>query len=136
MISNINTVFVKAEKEYLKKNNNEAKKLLRSVIEHDNSHYGAYKILYNILAEAHSSKAEEIYKELKRLNPIFEIQHKKINKKKKTDVKKIDLHTISLIKLMISQGKKRQAKKSLKDIIKLSKNSKDINSAKKILEKL
>ena len=37
---------------------------------------------------------------------------------------------------MISQGKKRQAKKSLKDIIKLSKNSKDINSAKKILEKL
>lgn len=82
MISNINTVFVKAEKEYLKKNNNEAKKLLRSVIEHDNSHYGAYKILYNILVEAHSSKAEEIYKELKRLNPIFEIQHKKINKKK------------------------------------------------------
>ena len=61
---------------------------------------------------------------------------KRLIKKKKTDVKKIDLHTISLIKLMISQGKKRQAKKSLKDIIKLSKNSKDINSAKKILEKL
>ena len=73
---------------------------------------------------------------MQKISELFEIQHKKINKKKKTDVKKRDLHTISLIKLMISQGKKRQAKKSLKDIIKLSKNSKDINSAKKILEKL
>ena len=37
---------------------------------------------------------------------------------------------------MINQGKKRQAKKSLKDIIQFSKNSKDVSKAKKVLEKL
>ena len=136
MISNINTVFLKAEKELLNKNKKEANKLLQSVIEHDNNHYGAYKMLYSILAESQSSKAEEIYKELKRLNPSFEIKHKKIYKTKKKKIKKTDLPTISLINLMINQGKKRQAKKSLKDIIQFSKNSKDVSKAKKVLEKL
>ena len=136
MISNINTVFLKAEKELLNKNKKEANKLLQSVIEHDNNHYGAYKMLYSILAESQSSKAESIYKELRRLNPSFEIKHKKIYKTKKKDIKKTDLPTISLINLMINQGKKRQAKKSLKDIIQFSKNSKDVSKAKKVLEKL
>ena len=62
--------------------------------------------------------------------------HKKIDKTKKKNIKKTDLPTISLINLMINQGKKRQAKKSLKDIIQFSKNSKDVSKAKKVLEKL
>ena len=93
-------------------------------------------MLYSILAESQSLKAESIYKELRRLNPSFEMKHKKIYKTKKKKIKKTDLPTISLINLMINQGKKRQAKKSLKDIIQFSKNSKDVSKAKKVLEKL
>ena len=88
MISNINTVFLKAEKELLNKNKKEANKLLQSVIEHDNNHYGAYKMLYSILAEGQASKAESIYKELKRLNHLSKSSTKRFIKQKRIILKK------------------------------------------------
>ena len=50
--------------------------------------------------------------------------------------KKPELVTLSLIKLMISQGKKTQAKKNLRLIITHSKNKNEKNKAHKIIDNL
>ena len=55
---------------------------------------------------------------------------------KKRVSKKPELVTLSLIKLMISQGKKTQAKKNHRLIISHSKNKNEQNKAQNILDNL
>ena len=62
--------------------------------------------------------------------------HKPIVSAKKRVSKTPELVTLSLIKLMISQGKKTQAKKNLRLIITHSKNKTKQNKAQKILDNL
>ena len=57
-------------------------------------------------------KKNIIYKELKRLDPDLSIKHKPVVSAKKRVSKKPELVTLSLIKLMISQGKKRRQRKT------------------------
>ena len=61
---------------------------------------------------------------------------KKLVSTKKRVSKKPELVTLSLIKLMISQGKKTQAKKNLRLIISHSKNKNEQNKAQNILDNL
>ena len=89
-----------------------------------------------IYDKTNSKKKNIIYKELKRLDPDLSIKHKPVVSVKKRVSKKPELVTLSLIKLMISQGKKTQAKKNLRLIISYSKNKSEQNKAQNILDNL
>ena len=136
MISNITNTFIKAKKAFDIEKFTESKKLLNEVIKHDKDFLSAYLILYEIYDKTNSKKKNIIYKELKRLNPDLSIKHKPRSTTKKRVFKKPELVTLSLIKLMISQGKKTQAKKNLRLIISNSKNKNEQNKAQKILDNL
>ena len=136
MISNIHTTYLKGEKAFNGKKFTEAKKHLVSVVEHDKNHYAAYLLLFEILNKSQSSFLKVVVKELKRLNPELSIDYKPVKSKKKNNTKPDTMVTISYIKLMIQQGKKIQAKKSLKAIIKYSKTKKQISEAEQLLNTL
>ena len=136
MISNIHTTYLKGEKAFNGKKFTEAKKHLVSVVEHDKNHYAAYLLLFEILNKSQSSFLKAVVKELKRLNPELSIDYKPAKSKKKNNKKPDNMVTISYIKLMIQQGKKIQAKKSLKTIIKYSKTKKQISEAEQLLNTL
>lgn len=136
MISNITTTFLKAEKAFNQEKYREATKLLNEVIDHDRDFYSAYLLLYEIYNNKKSQQKNMIYKELKRLNLDLEIDHKPITIKTKKNITNPKLVTLSLIKLMIAQGKKSQAKKNLRLIIKYSKIKKNIIRAEEMLKSL
>ena len=136
MISNIHTTYLKGEKAFNGKKFTEAKKHLVSVVEHDKNHYAAYLLLFEILNKSQSSFLKAVVKELKRLNPELSIDYKSAKSKKKNNTTPDKMVTISYIKLMIQQGKKIQAKKSLKTIIKYSKTKKQISEAEQLLNTL
>tara|TARA_B100001142_G_C13726524_1_gene419783 strand:- start:40 stop:450 length:411 start_codon:yes stop_codon:yes gene_type:complete len=136
MISNVTTTFLKAEKAFKQEKYSEAKKLLNKVIDHDKDFYAAYLLLYELYNKKNSQQKNVIYKELKRLNLDLDINHKPINTQPKKSIKNTKLATLSLIKLMIAQGKKLQAKKSLRLIIKHSKNNKNVIKAEEMLKNL
>lgn len=136
MISNIHTTYLKGEKAFNGKKFTEAKKHLVSVVEHDKNHYAAYLLLFEILNKSQSSFLKVVVKELKRLNPELSIDYKPAKSKKKNNTTPDKMVTISYIKLMIQQGKKIQAKKSLKTIIKYSKTKKQISEAEQLLNTL
>lgn len=136
MISNIHTTYLKGEKAFNGKKFTEAKKHLVSVVEHDKNHYAAYLLLFEILNKSQSSFLKAVVKELKRLNPELSIDYKPAKSKKKNNTTPDKMVTISYIKLMIQQGKKIQAKKSLKTIIKYSKTKKQISEAEQLLNTL
>ena len=114
-------------------NFNESQNLLNKVLKHDKDFLSAYLLLYQIYDKKKSPKKNTIYKELKRLNPKIKIKHTPITVRKKSVTGTPELVTLSLIKLMISQGKTLQAKKNLRLIIKHSKNKRDQDKAKNIL---
>ena len=136
MISNIHTTYLKGQKAFNSKKFTEAKKHLVSVVEHDKNHYAAYLLLFEILNKSHSSFLKVVVKELKRLNPELSINYKLAKSKKKDNTKPDSIVTISYIKLMMQQGKKIQAKKSLRTIIKYSKTKKQISEAEQLLNTL
>ena len=136
MISNVTTTFLKAEKAFKQEKYGDAKKLLNKVIDHDKDFYTAYLLLYELYNRKNSAKKNVIYKELKRLNLDLDIKHKPINIKSKKSIKNSKLVTLSLIKLMIDQGKKLQAKKNLRLIIKHSKVNKNVIKANRMLKDL
>ena len=136
MISNITNTFIKAKKAFDTKKFTESQNLLNEVISHDKDFLSAYLMLYEIYDKKNSKKKNIIYKELKRLDPNLSIKHKPVSTTKKAVSKKPDLVTLSLIKLMISQGKKTQAQKNLRLIINYSKNKHEQDKAKKILDNL
>ena len=136
MISNITNTFIKAKKAFTNKNFTESQNLLNKVINHDKDFLSAYLLLYQIYDKKKSPKKNIIYKELKRLDTRLKIKHKPITVRKKTVAETPELVTLSLIKLMIAQGKTLQAKKNLRLIIKHSKNKRDQEKAKKILNNL
>ena len=112
MISNITNTFIKAKKAFDSSQFTESKNLLNKVINHDKDFLSAYLMLYEIYDKTNSKKKNIIYKELKRLDPDLSIKHKPIVGAKKRVTKKPVLVTLSLIKLMISQGKKRRQRKT------------------------
>ena len=136
MISNITNTFVKAKKAFETSKLTESKNLLNEVIKHDKDYFSAYLMLYEIYDKINSKKKNIVYKELKRLDPNLSIKHKPAVTSKKRVSKKPELVTLSLIKLMISQGKKTQAKKNLRFIISYSKNNSEKNKAQNILDNL
>ena len=136
MISNIHTTYLKGEKAFNSKKFTEAKKHLVSVVEHDKNHYAAYLLLFEILNKSDSSLLKVVVNELKRLNPELSINYKPTKPKKRNNTKPDNMVTISYIKLMIQQGKKIQAKKSLRNIIKYSKTKKQISEAEQLLNTL
>ena len=136
MISNITNTFIKAKKAFDMSQLTESKKLLNEVIKHDKDFLSAYLMLYEIYDKTNSKKKNIIYRELKRLDPDLSIKHKPIVSAKKRVSKNPELITLSLIKLMILQGKKTQAKKNLRLIIGHSKNKNQQNKAQKILDNL
>jgi len=136
MISNITTTFIKAKKAFDISQFTESKNLLNEVIKHDKDFLSAYLMLYEIYDKKNSKKKNIIYKELKRLDPDLSIKHKPIVSSKKRVTKNPELATLSLIKLMIAQGKKTQAKKNLRLIIIHSKNKNEQSKAQKILDNL
>jgi DNA-binding SARP family transcriptional activator len=136
MISNITNTFIKAKKAFDAENFTESKNLLNEVINHDKDFLSAYLMLYKIYDKKNSRNKNIIYKELKRLDSDLSIKHKSVSKTKKSVPKNPDLVTLSLIKLMISQGKKIQAKKNLRLIINHSKNKREQERAKKFLKNL
>ena len=136
MISNITNTFIKAKKAFETSKLTESKNLLNEVIKHDNDYFSAYLMLYEIYDKINSKKKNIVYKELKRLDPNLSIKHKPVVTSKKRVSKKPELVTLSLIKLMISQGKKIQAKKNLRLIISYSKNKSEKNKAQNILDNL
>ena len=136
MISNIHTTYLKGQKAFNSKKFTEAKKHLVSVVEHDKNHYAAYLLLFEILNKSHSSFLKVVVKELKRLNPELSINYKLAKSKKKNNTKPDSIVTISYINLMMQQGKKIQAKKSLRTIIKYSKTKKQISEAEQLLNTL
>ena len=136
MISNITNTFIKAKKAFDTSQFTESKNLLNKVIDHDKDFLSAYLLLYEIYDKTNSKKKNIIYKELKRLDQDVSIKHKPVSTIKKAVPKKPDLVTLSLIKLMISQGKKTQAQKNLRLIINHSKNKHEQDEAKKILDNL
>ena len=73
---------------------------------------------------------------MKRLDPKINIKHKPVITRKKTITEVPELATLSLIKLMITQGKIFQAKKNLRLVINHSKNKKEQQKAKNILSNL
>ena len=136
MISNIHTTYLKGEKAFNSKKFTEAKKHLVSVVDHDKNHYAAYLLLFEILNKSDSSLLKIVVNELKRLNPELSINYKPTKPKKRNNTKPDNMVTISYIKLMIQQGKKIQAKKSLRNIIKYSKTKKQISEAEQLLNTL
>jgi len=136
MISNIHTTYLKGEKAFNSKKFTEAKKHLVSVVDHDKNHYAAYLLLFEILNKSDSSLLKVVVNELKRLNPELSINYKPTKPKKRNNTKPDNMVTISYIKLMIQQGKKIQAKKSLRNIIKYSKTKKQISEAEQLLNTL
>lgn len=136
MISNITNTFIKAKKAFDISQFTESKNLLNEVIKHDKDFLSAYLMLYEIYDKTNSKKKNIIYKELKRLDPDLSLKHKPVVSAKKRVSKKPELVTLSLIKLMISQGKKTQAKKNLRLIISHSKNKNEQNKAQNILDNL
>ena len=136
MISNIHNTYIKGEKAFNNKKFTEAKKHLVSVVEHDKNHYAAYLLLFEILNKSNSPFLKVVVNELKRLNPKLSINYNPIKTKKKNSNKTDSIVTISYIKLMIQQGKKIQAKKNLRSIIKHSKTKKQISEAEQLLNTL
>ena len=136
MISNVTTIFLKAEKAFNQGKYSDSKKLLNTVIDHDKDFYSAYLLMYKLFDKKNASQKRVIYKELKRLNLDLEIEHKPINTSSKKSIKDPKLVTLSLIKLMIAQGKKIQARKNLKLIIKHSKINKNVVKAEELLKDL
>mgnify|MGYP001440052039 FL=1 len=136
MISNIHTTYLKGEKAFNNKKFTEAKKHLVSVVDRDKNHYAAYLLLFEILNKSDSSLLKVVVNELKRLNPELSINYKPTKPKKRNNTKPDNMVTISYIKLMIQQGKKIQAKKSLRNIIKYSKTKKQISEAEQLLNTL
>jgi|TARA_Y100001970_G_C13631714_1_gene554490 Tfp pilus assembly protein PilF len=136
MISNIHNTYIKGEKAFNNKKFTEAKKHLVSVVEHDKNHYAAYLLLFEILNKSNSPFLKVVVNELKRLNPKLSINYNPIKTKKKNSKKTDSIVTISYIKLMIQQGKKIQAKKNLRSIIKYAKTKKQISEAEQLLNTL
>jgi tetratricopeptide (TPR) repeat protein len=136
MIANVTTTFLKAEKAFKQEKYSEAKKLLNKVIDHDKDFYTAYLLLYDLYNIKNSPQKNVIYKELKRLNLDLDLDHKPINIKSKKNRKNPKLATLSLIKLMTAQGKKIQAKKNLKLIVKHSNINKNVIKAEEMLKDL
>ena len=140
MISNIHKTYLKGEKAFEKGEFVTAKKHLLSVVNHDSNYYAAYLLLFEIADKNNSSSKKIVFEELKRLNPSLNIEYKapKSNRKKITKNKKQNnsILTIPYIKLLVQQGKILQAKKSLKIILDTTKNKKQINEAKNILNGL
>lgn len=136
MISNITNTYIKAEKDFDNENFRESQNLLNKVISHDKDFLSAYILLYQIYDKKNSPKKNLIYKELKRLDPKINIKHKPVIIRKKRITKTPELATLSLIKLMITQGKTFQAKKNLRLVINHSKNKKEQQKAKNILSNL
>ena len=140
MINNIHKTYLKGEKAFEKGEFVTAKKHLLSVVNHDSNYYAAYLLLFEIADKNNSSSKKIFFEELKRLNPSLNIEYKapKSNRKKITRNKKQNnsILTIPYIKLLVQQGKILQAKKSLKIILDTTKNKKQINEAKNILNGL
>ena len=140
MINNIHKTYLKGEKAFEKGEFVTAKKHLLSVVNHDSNYYAAYLLLFEIADKNNSSSKKAVFEELKRLNPSLNIEYKapKSNRKKITKNKKQNnsILTIPYIKLLVQQGKILQAKKSLKIILDTTKNKKQINEAKNILNGL
>ncbi len=136
MISNIHITYLKGKKAFNSKKFTEAKKHLVTVVDHDKNHYAAYLLLFEILNKSDSSLLKVVVNELKRLNPELSINYKPTKPKKRNNTKPDNMVTISYIKLMIQQGKKIQAKKSLRNIIKYSKTKKQISEAEQLLNTL
>ena len=140
MINSIHKTYLKGEKAFEKGEFVTAKKHLLSVVNHDSNYYAAYLLLFEIADQNNSSLKKTVFEELKRLNPLLNIEYKapKSNRKKITKKKKSDnsILTIPYIKLLVQQGKILQAKKSLKKILNTTKNKKQINEAKEILNAL
>ena len=140
MINDIHKTYLKGEKAFEKGEFVTAKKHLLSVVDHDSNYYAAYLLLFEIADKNNPSFKKIVFEELKRLNPSLNIEYKapKSNRKKITRNKKQNnsILTIPYIKLLVQQGKILQAKKSLKIILDTTKNKKQINEAKKILNGL
>lgn len=140
MINNIHKTYLKGEKAFEKGEFVTAKKHLLSVVNHDSNYYAAYLLLFEIADKNNSFSKKILFEELKRLNPSLNIEYKapKSNRKKITKNKKQNnsILTIPYIKLLVQQGKILQAKKSLKIILDTTKNKKQINEAKNILNGL
>ena len=140
MINDIYKTYLKGEKAFEKGEFVTAKKHLLSVVNHDSNYYAAYLLLFEIADKNNSSSKKAVFEELKRLNPSLNIEYRapKSNRKKITRNKKQNnsILTIPYIKLLVQQGKILQAKKSLKIILDTTKNKKQINEAKNILNGL
>lgn len=140
MTNSIHKTYLKGEKAFEKGEFVTAKKHLLSVVNHDSNYYAAYLLLFEIADKNNSSSKKIVFEELKRLNPSLNIEYKapKSNRKKITKNKKQNnsILTIPYIKLLVQQGKILQAKKSLKIILDTTKNKKQINEAKNILNGL
>ena len=140
MINDIHKIYLKGEKAFEKGEFVTAKKHLLSVVNYDSNYYAAYLLLFEIADKNNSSLKKIVFEELKRLNPSLNIKYKapKSNRKKITKNQKPNssILTIPYIKLLVQQGKILQAKKSLKTILDTTKNKKQINEAKEILNSL
>ena len=140
MINDIHKIYLKGEKAFEKGEFVTAKKHLLSVVNYDSNYYAAYLLLFEIADKNNSSLKKIVFEELKRLNPSLNIEYKapKSNRKKITKSKKQNssILTIPYIQLLVQQGKILQAKKSLKTILDTTKNKKQINEAKEILNSL
>ena len=140
MINDIHKIYLKGEKAFEKGEFVTAKKHLLSVVNYDSNYYAAYLLLFEIADKNNSSLKKIVFEELKRLNPSLNIEYKapKSNRKKITKNKKRNnsILTMPYIKLLVQQGKILQAKKSLKTILDTTKNKKQINEAKEILNSL
>ncbi len=140
MINDIHKIYLKGEKAFEKGEFVTAKKHLLSVVNYDSNYYAAYLLLFEIADKNNSSLKKIVFEELKRLNPSLNIEYKapKSNRKKTTKSKKQNssILTIPYIQLLVQQGKILQAKKNLKTILDTTKNKKQINEAKEILNSL
>ncbi|HIC82889.1 MAG TPA: hypothetical protein EYO99_00870 [Candidatus Marinimicrobia bacterium] len=140
MINDIHKTYLRGEKAFEKGEFVTAKKHLLSVVNYDSNYYAAYLLLFEIADKNNSSLKKIVFEELKRLNPSLNIEYKapKSNRKKITKSKKQNssILTIPYIQLLVQQGKILQAKKNLKTILDTTKNKKQINEAKEILNSL
>ena len=140
MINDIHKIYLKGEKAFEKGEFVTAKKHLLSVVNYDSNYYAAYLLLFEVADKNNLSLKKIVFEELKRLNPSLNIEYKapKSNRKKITKNKKRNnsILTMPYIKLLVQQGKILQAKKNLKTILDTTKNKKQINEAKEILNSL
>ena len=140
MINDIHKTYLRGEKAFEKGEFVTAKKHLLSVVNYDSNYYAAYLLLFEIADKNNSSLKKIVFEELKRLNPSLNIEYKapKSNRKKITKSKKQNssILTMPYIQLLVQQGKILQAKKNLKTILDTTKNKKQINEAKEILNSL